>query len=81
METQVYCPDTTGSTKRKWRNKGAKPLPPVNQLMFQFYVLNGKLSCQLYHAVGECFWWCHLILQVTALMTMNDCSGFVIASG
>src|SRR5699024_7216745 len=39
------------------------PLPPCHTL-FQFYVHNGKLSCQLYQRSADIFWVYHSILLV-----------------
>lgn len=39
-------------------------LPPCHSL-FQFYVNDGKLSCQLYQRSGDVFWACRSILQAT----------------
>lgn len=46
-------PDTTFSPKEN-AAQGKQALPPCHT-MFQFYVLNGKLSCQLYQRSGDIF--------------------------
>jgi thymidylate synthase len=46
-------PDTKFSPKEN-AAKGKQALPPCHT-MFQFYVLNGKLSCQLYQRSGDIF--------------------------
>ncbi|GBL03858.1 thymidylate synthase [Glaciecola sp. KUL10] len=49
----TVLPDTNFSPKEN-AAQGKQALPPCHT-MFQFYVLNGKLSCQLYQRSGDIF--------------------------
>ena len=49
----ALLPDTSISPSEN-AEKGRQALPPCHTL-FQFYVLNGKLSCQLYQRSADCF--------------------------
>jgi thymidylate synthase len=49
----AYLPDTRFSPRDN-ASQGKMALPPCHTL-FQFYVLNGRLSCQLYQRSGDLF--------------------------
>ncbi len=52
-------PDESLSPQENVR-RGKAALPPCHTL-FQFYVANGRLSCQLYQRSADYFWVCRLI--------------------
>jgi len=53
-------PDTQYSPREN-ASMGKQALPPCHT-MFQFYVLDGKLSCQLYQRSGDIFFLYPLII-------------------